>query len=282
MPTSFEEAETSLEDAQPVELYRFTTSAGLDYRYTNSEEEVTDGNALVYTPAGVTRGQFNQSQEKTATEIELQLPYLDDITDDFAQLFIDQAPEGLTTLVIQKRHLTDTGNEFVQLWEGRVVSAAYDENGTLELLCKGMKNIFEREGPRAVWGSMCNHTLYDTMCGLTPGGFADFDATVDSIASDGVTLTLSGLSSPLRDFVGGQAIKDNGKDRRLIVKQAGNVITLQQPFRTDFVAGTTVDLETGCNHTTVDCINKFSNIANYGGFPYTPGLNPFNEGLDKI
>jgi uncharacterized phage protein (TIGR02218 family) len=145
-----------------------------------------------------------------------------------------------------------------------------------------LKNIFEREGPRATWGSLCQHQLYDNLCLVDAADFTTFNATIDSISADGITLTLSGLGSPIPDFVGGRMIKDNGADSRLVVAQSGTVLTLQQPFRSDLVAGATVDIEQGCDHTTGDCIDKFSNIDNFGGFPYTPGLNPFNEGLDKI
>lgn len=280
----FTSPEESISEGQPIELYRITTAAGLDFRYTNSENEIDDADALTYIPASVEREEFNQSQQKNATEMVLRLPYLDDITDDFAQQFIDKPPEGLTTVRVQRHHLTDSGNTFVQFWEGRLVSAAYDEDGKVEVLCKGQKNIFERAGPRASWSGMCQHTLYDTLCGITPGAFADFNVPVTAIGNDGITITLDAgfLGSPLKDFVAGQMVKDNGKDRRLIVAQSGNVLTLNQPFRSDFVVGATVDIESGCNHTTEDCINKFSNIDNYGGFPYTPGLNPYNEGLDRL
>lgn len=278
----FTSPEFSIEEGRPVELYRFRTSAGLDYRFTNAENEITDDDSLVYTPASIEREQFSQSQQRTATEMVVRLPYLDDVTDEMAQQFIDKPPEGRTTLTIKRHHLTDSGNVFVQFWQGSVISASYDENGAVELLCKGLKNIFDREGPRATWGSMCQHQLYDDLCSVDPAGFTTFNATIDSISSSGVEIALSGFGSPIPDFVGGRMIKGNGADSRLVVAQSGNVLTLQQPFRSDLVAGDTVDIEQGCNHTTGDCISKFSNIDNFGGFPYTPGLNPFNEGLDKL
>lgn len=280
----FTSPEESIELGRIVELYRFrTTGSGLDFRFTTAEEPLTDSDSLVYTPAPIRREQFQQSQDKRATEMTVTIPYLDDVTDEFAQQYIAQPPEGLTTLTIQRHHLTDSGNVFVQFWEGNVISAAYDEDGAVELLCRGFKNIFEREGPRFKWGGTCQWILYDAGCALNAAVFTEFNVVVSALGNDGVTLTLgAGLSSPVPDLIGGKVIKDNGVDFRLIVGQVGNVITLQQPFRSDFVAGVLIDIEQGCDHSVGDCINQFDNVINYGGFPYTPGLNPFQEGLDKL
>lgn len=278
----FTSPEYSIEEGRPVELYRIRTVAGLEWRFTNAENDITDDLSLVYTPAGIERDQFQQSQDRRATEMTLTLPYLESVTDDFAQQFIDNPPEGRTTMEIKRHHLTDSGNTFVQFWEGNIISAAYLPDGSVELLCRGFKNIFEREGPRARYNGKCRHILYDANCGLNAALFTEFNATVDGIAGNGITLTLGGMSSPVPDFLGGKVIKDNGKDYRLIVAQSGNIITINFPFRSDFVVGTTVDVEQGCDHSVADCQAQFNNIDNYGGFPYTPGLNPFNEGLDKL
>lgn len=275
--------ELSIENAQPVELYRFTTTAGLAWAFTNAEESLTDADSVVYTPAAVTRDQFSQSQEKNATQMVVTLPYGYDITADFATQFIDAPPEGKTSLVIQRHHLTDAGNNYIQLWSGTLISAAYNEEGAVEVLCRGIKNIFSRAGPRMLWGgNQCQHTLYDDQCTILADSRTDFNAVVTAIASDGVTITVSGLSSPLRDFVSGNMVKDNGKDNRLVVAQAGNVLTLQQPFRSDFAVNDTVDLQQGCNHSIGICETVFANEINFGGTPFTPGLNPFIEGLDKL
>lgn len=281
---TYQAQETSTADGIPVECYRFTTGGGGEWLFTNSEEEVTDDVGKVYTPASVIRGQPTLSSDKTATQMVITLPYLDNVTSDFAQLTVDQPAEGTTALTIKRVHLTDTGNEFVVFWTGSVVSSAYDEDGNVEFLCRGIKNIFDREGPRMTWAGTCQHTLYDNNCSLLEADFTDFGVIIDAIASDGVTVTLgANLTSPVNDLVSGKIIRGGGADRRLIVAQSGNVVTLQQPFRTDFSVGEAVDVVQGCDHRlTGDCVNKFSNEINFGGSAFTPGLNPFVEGLDQL
>lgn len=281
---TFGSFEVSTDDGRPVELYKFSTStSGLNFFFTNAEDIVNDGSDD-YIPASVVRTQPTQSQQKKATEMKLVLPYLDTITDSFAQLMITAPTEGTTSLVIQRVHLTDSGNEFVQFWSGNVHSAAYNDKGEVELLCRGIKNIFQREGPRMTWGGSCQNTLFDANCGVTEGDFTTFDIVVSAISSDGVTITLgAGVPSPIPSWLGGKCIKDNGVDKRMIVAQADNVITLQQPFRSDFAVGDTVDITQGCDHLlTGDCITTFDNGDRNGGFPFTPGLNPMVEGLDKL
>jgi len=52
------------------------------------------------------------------------------------------------------------------------------------------------------------------------------------------------------------------------------------PFSTSPM-GQTVKCNKGCKHrVTADCLNRFANTANYGGFPYVPKKNPFQTGLD--
>lgn len=278
---SFGSPETSIENSQPIETYEFRNTSAA-YFFTNAESEISDG-SNTFSPAAIMRTQPILSNDRRATKLEVTLDYLDPRTAEFAQLFITNPPEGRTTLVIQRHHLTDSGNEFVKFWEGAIISATYDEDGNVKMLCDGIKNIFAREGPRMVWGTSCQHTLYDNQCGLLADDFTTFNAVVDSIVG-GTRLTLSNLPSPIPYFVGGRAIKGNGADYRLVVAQQGNVITIQQPFRSDFTVGDTIDITRGCSHNldTVQGCPSFDNVINYGGVPYTPGLNPFAEGLDRL
>lgn len=278
---SFSSPEKSVANSQPIETYAFRTTTTAHF-YTNAENEISDG-SNTYTPAQITRTQPVLANDRRSTNLELTLSYLDDAVDEFAQLYITNPTEGRTTLVIQRMHLTDAGSTFVTFWEGAIISAAYDEDGNVKMLCKGVKNIFAREGPRMVWGASCQHTLYDNNCALLEDDFTTFNVQVTGIVR-GTILTLSGLPSPTPNYVGGKVTKENGADFRLVVAQSGNVITLQQPFRADFAVGDLIDIARGCSHNldATDGCPSFNNVINYGGAPYTPGLNPFVEGLDKL
>ena len=282
MPSTFQEAEISLEEANPVELYLFQKTDSSEFAFTNAEYPISDG-IRSYTPIAISRTQPVQSNERKATNLTVKMNYKEVQSASFAETFIANPVEGTLGLTILRHHLTDTGNQFVQFWEGRVTSTAYNEDGVLQLLCKGVKNIFLREGPNMTWGSGCQHLLYGTNCKLSQATFSRFNVIVDAI-TNGVQITLdpATLGSPIPDLVGGKMLKSSGLDARLIVAQSANIVTIQQPFRSDFVAGATVNVTEGCDHTPNDCVNQFNNMRNYGGAPFTPGLNPWVEGLDKL
>lgn len=61
---------------------------------------------------------------------------------------------------------------------------------------------------------------------------------------------------------------------RMIVGHTGINITLVSPMPS-LVPGQAVRLYAGCDHSTTVCKNRFDNLANYGGFPWIPGKNPF-------
>jgi hypothetical protein len=63
-------------------------------------------------------------------------------------------------------------------------------------------------------------------------------------------------------------------ERRFILEHSGAAITLSSGA-SDIPVGAAVSLFPGCDHSAATCAAKFSNAANYGGFPYMPTKNPF-------
>jgi hypothetical protein len=45
---------------------------------------------------------------------------------------------------------------------------------------------------------------------------------------------------------------------------------------TQMEVGNTISAFPGCRRTIDDCVNKFNNLDNFGGFPHSPGRNPFD------
>jgi len=76
---------------------------------------------------------------------------------------------------------------------------------------------------------------------------------------------------------GGEIIVGNA--RRTITAQVGNTITINRPFSTSVVAGTSFLAYPGCAHTSGCCIEKYDNILNYGGQTHLPITNPYDSNL---
>jgi hypothetical protein len=58
--------------------------------------------------------------------------------------------------------------------------------------------------------------------------------------------------------------------RRAIESNTGGTITLRVPLPIAPEAGDAFNMTPGCDHTMATCLNKFSNLAHYGGFNFIP------------
>jgi len=261
-------AESSIQDGNPV--YKFAFSAdGTDYRYTNSAYEMTDSNGT-YTPAAISFSQIITTSEIAKNGIQIELPR----DNALAQIFLGRVPEGATSLTIYRSHEPTIPGDLY--WKGRVSSVQADSD-SVTLNCEDIFTSMQRPGLRARYQKTCRHALYSTDCGVTQASFANA-TTITAVSGDTITVTAVTPSPeiPSDYFVGGIVELSDGTKRN-IVAQAGWVLTLLYPFN-DLTVGSPLPpctLYPGCDHTTTDCNGRFSNLLNFGGYPYIPSKSPF-------
>jgi len=63
---------------------------------------------------------------------------------------------------------------------------------------------------------------------------------------------------------------DNSGQRRPILMNLTNTVTMMWPFVTAIVAGDKYNVYPGCNHSTAICLARFNNPDHFRGFPYIP------------
>lgn len=263
----FEKAD---ELGQPIELYEF--SYGLEtLRYTSAEDQVTYS-ANLYLPRPMMRtAPTAQSGGTSRQQMEITI----NADDPIARRYVGIVPAERVTVTVTRFHRGDSPNG-VTLWIGRIVSAKFEENGrTCKLYSVSSESALSRPTPGRKYQGLCNHVLYDGFCQVAKASFQHTD-TVTGASGD--TVTVNGVGSLGSTWAVGGTVK-LGAEERLIVAQSGNVLSLQIPFPTSPV-GATVDVFAGCDHSIGTCESKFSNVVNFGGFPYVPTRNPFNSGLD--
>jgi uncharacterized phage protein (TIGR02218 family) len=126
----------------------------------------------------------------------------------------------------------------------------------------------------------CRADLGDAKCGidLDVGGWRKA-ATVESV-TDARTFSIAVTEPRAVDgwFVDGVVSFTSGANagRSMEVKawiQATATVTLFLPLPAPIQVGDTLTLYPGCRKTTADCRNKFSNIVNFRGEPFVPGLD---------
>ena len=272
--------ETSLESGQPIELYEFF-AGGNFFRFTNGETTQTRLGSD-FLPAAIGRGNIKRSGPKFEAEVEIQGSLNDDTIRGFLLQWAQISPEGLATIKIYEKHLTDLTEEYRVIFSGDLQSVRYDELQA-RILCKTIGDILTREGPKDTWGGPCENQFGDDYCQVVLANFQK-DLNLTTLAPDGITLTFNTLGDGQinGDYIGGYVkLVSKPFDFRFVVDHVGDVVTLQQPFFA-INQGDLCQIVEGCHHTIDDCNDRFANILEYGGTPYTPRDNPFTTDLNKI
>lgn len=140
--------------------------------------------------------------------------------------------------------------------------------------------------PRYFFSRTCNHKLYDaSTCTVNPAGFTHA-ATISEISAVQRIITLS-ITPPgaVADYFRAGTFLHEPTGQRFGIDwsdgggTAGKARVRLKYWSPDFIAGEAVTVRAGCAHTTADCLGKFSNLGNFGGFPYIPDRNPTIHGV---
>jgi uncharacterized phage protein (TIGR02218 family) len=149
-----------------------------------------------------------------------------------------------------------------------------DHGFTAEIM--GIAQAFARQIIR-VYTPDCDADLGDTRCGVNLASYTE-TGTVTAVASATrqFTATISG-SRPAGFFDGGlltwTAGANLGHPPLEVKSVSGSTVTLFLPTSFAIVVSDTFSISAGCNKSSATCNTKFSNIANFRGFPFVPGLD---------
>lgn len=272
---SYSDYETSTFGGGPVELYEFS-NGNMTWRYTSADETITHA-GFSFTPEQITSAEMRDSQELNQLTIPLQVPRDNPV----AQLFQFCPPTNQTTLIIYRAHRTDPSNatNFIVRWVGRVINSEY-LGATVQLSCEPITTALRRLGLRRNYQRQCPHVLYGAMCGVVKDSYK---LTTTATSHSGLTVNVP-ATLVANNYAGGMLswVSAIGQQWRFITGNTTNTLSVNMPFLAtgdpygrDLPAGTSIDLYPGCQHTLTDCNTRFNNIANYGGFPFIPLVNPF-------
>lgn len=269
---TFDLIERSQESGVPVELYEFKYGPNSSnyYLYTNADSNVSNG-GRTYTAIPIKRERYSSSGAMDKSALKIRMPVETDISD----IFREYPPTQPVTLVIKQGHFSDTDEQFLAVWSGRVLSVAKEGRENV-LTCESTIISLKRPGLRRNFQYACPYVLYSSACGSNKDA-KTIDTSVASIDGGKIVLA-TGWHGPYapRHFSGGMLewTTSNGKEVRTILKvdESTNSITVIGPFR-DLGVGDPVKAILGCNHLVEGC-NVHGNILNYGGQPWIPLKNP--------
>jgi uncharacterized phage protein (TIGR02218 family) len=264
---SYSLRETSAHEAQPIELYHFTQGAE-SWRYTSSEMEYLHNSAL-YQPITIKRTAPEISQERGASGITVTVPRDNKVAGLF-RVFVPRSTIGLT---IYRLHGGD--DELVTFWQGRVRAVNW-QGSEAQIACEPLTAMLQREGPRLVYQSQCNHMLYSQFCTVVS---EQYKQIITVIGIGGNQITATELSAKPDDWYPTGFLSRDGLDFRMITEHRGDTVSILLPFE-DLKVGDRLFAYAGCDRSIQTCQKKFDNHINFGGFPYIPTKNPFETGIE--
>lgn len=268
---TYDDQESSTYLGQPQELYEFRNGE-LVWRFTSSDE------AVVYlgekfTPESIDRPPISESQEINKLALKLSVPSINPV----AAMYQFYPPTSVTSVTIFRGHRG--GEDTIVLWMGRILNVEILGESS-EILCEPISTSIRRLGLRKYYQRQCPHALYGPSCGVNK---ESHKSTFVVSGRTGLTINVTGLLS-VDQFAGGMVSWESaaGTQWRFVTGNTSNSLQINFPVLPDddkygrgLPVGSTLSVYPGCQHTLTDCINKFNNLPNYGGFPFIPMLNPF-------
>lgn len=261
--------DVSASNGRPVEFFKFE---GLlrDYRYVNQATEETLGGE-VYEPGTVFRSNIEVGSILDAQKaMSISVPSDSQLAKDYGGKI---TPTQLQFTLYRAYRGDDWSTQFKQRFTGRATAYGYTDR----LFQINFNNVIatdlNQENRQVYYQSICNHKLYDIRCkankvaNTTVSTVVNFSDSAVEVVDDGW---------PDGDLKVGTLLNVRTGEERLIFDNLVNVVTIGYPF-VDIEVGDQMQLIRGCNHGTSDCILKFNNYINYGGYLFLPDVNPFEN-----
>lgn len=264
---------TSLTPAYPLssgsiaELYTLTLQTGTIIRWTTADIDLTH-NALSYPATYASeRSTIATRAGIDVDEVTVTLyPQPDQrLSGKTLPAFTNQGGFDNARLQILRSHSTYA----VHLFEGLVTDAKADRT-QVELTVSATTVLLNIDMPRNVYTAGCLHTLFDGGCGVLKTAYAVTNSirttSTNRVLESNVTADYQYYDLGTLTLTSGQAIGLT----RTIKAFAGGQFTLSNPLPVAPAIGDTFIAYPGCDKLLTTCTTKFSNKANYRGFPYIP------------
>ncbi len=261
--------EDSVASGIPVELFDVYDEDGVHWRYCTGSELITYG-GYSYGPDVINRGDIEIGGTSDRANVEIQL-----VRDNaFASQFVSGVIETTVSVDIYRQHVDQTS----LIWSGYLVNIEFDDNFVPTCVFSPLGASSERMGVRRRCQRLCDHVLYSTPCGVSMVTYAN-SGMVDSISSDGLTITSTTFSSKANGWFLGGVIKV-GTVYRFIIVHSTDTIQIDRAF-SDLDVTDSFTAYAGCDLCADTCRDKFDNIYNFGGQEFLPVENPFEGDITE-
>lgn len=253
-----------------IRLYEFTRGT-MTWRYNSGDRNVTYAGQN-YAQLTIKDSGIKQKGEAVTDDFTITLPYSTPI----ALAFRGTPPSGLIKVAMRQMQYGDT--EAPLMWVGYLSSVKFVDAVSAQMICNTQAAFLARKGLRLAYERNCPHVLYDDDCRLNKADWAE-GGTIRDLTGNSFNFDLT-FPNPLgyagrfsNGFIEWQP-DPNWFERRAIQVHSGDLCILLN--NTDGLSvGMRVTFYPGCARTPTNC-RLFNNISNYGGFPFMPGVSPFD------
>ena len=275
----YNDDETSVEEAQPVELYRFTYKDD-DYCYTSSLygiSQTVNGVRRVFSPEYIKRSDSLKLGDSSGAFENCIITV--NRTNNVALLYQGAPPEQDSVKVeVWRQHGEEVSNaNIVRILRGTVSQVRF-HNSEAELTIT-IENVLTREIPRGKLSYYCQNIIYDNKCALSEDKYKLNCKSDDLSTLDDLYLKTDDLlAKPSGYFTDGFMVM-NGCYRQ-IKEHVNDRIYLKYPVP-QYVRQKNYYVLPGCNNLFVNCHKTFGNTDRFSGVPYQQPYDAFRHPVIK-
>lgn len=270
------QSEIAQEFTRPVELYEVALDTGT-LRFAQTNDYIFFA-SNTYTPLPIRRSPVRTDMELQVDQLTVELENIDLA---FSQRVVATEFVG-KFLTIKKVFLDqlDDATAFTVLFDGKMDEPVIDER-KFAVKVRSILDALHHSLPRRVFGTLCNYQHYDAFCTVSRiVGTNLVTGTVLGSGSTDAILVSSALGVNSDSYWGpiGTVKMQTGSNatlgREILTHtQSGDIagsITVRVPFGFALNSGEVFEVTRGCRKYASDCMSKYDNYLNYGGYPVTP------------
>lgn len=166
-------------------------------------------------------------------------------------------------------HNSSTSCGSLNLFSGRVgpLTVAGHE---IAMGIKSDLELLDVQMPRNVHSESCIHTLYDAGCNISAATFTVTGNTTANSTAFNVNCNLAQTAGYFNLGVMRYSSGQNNGVQRTVRVHSNGVLTVMQPFAVAPTVGDLFTVRPGCDKLFATCGAKFTNTANFRGYPYIP------------
>ena len=253
-------------------LMKLTAKDGTIYAWTDHDLELVVSGATYKPAPGLTALRYVSTPDASVSTQSVQAAVVDVPDEDLRAGKIDEAEVEAAWCLWDN---PSAGK--VVVFTGRVGNLRWTQDGMQVEFVSSMKDLERNLGE--TFTASCRHELFGGAapgkvgyCGVNPASYT-FTGTVSSITTQKWKFAYTGAAAAQVDgyFSNGVITFTSGSNSGLSFPVKANTGDVMELFLRSFAniqVGDTFSVKAGCDKTLATCKTKFSNVANFGGFPH--------------